>query len=238
MSQEQLFFSIIIPAHNEENYIKETLEGINDLNYPKDKFETIVVENGSTDKTLEVAQSNKGEKMAVYSSAEKGVSFARNFGMEKISPESNWTIFLDADTILKENFLSELNSFLQSHQDRNYTIGTTWVKPYPESKIANFWFSFWNICHKIFKVSYSIQIVKSALLKDIKYDVLLEMGEDLKFIKDARRYGNFFFLDTYSVYSSTRRFEQIGWIKIFFQWTIVANLPSFLQRKSKYKVVR
>ncbi len=235
---QQFFFSIVIPAHNEEKYLKDTLDGINGFNYPKDKFEAIVVENGSTDKTLEIAQNNKGEKISVYSSSAKGVSLARNFGMEKISSLSDWTVFLDADTILKENFLNELNKFLQDNTNEYYTIGTTSVEPYPISRVARFWFSFWNLCHKIFKVSYSIQIAKSSLLKDIKYDELLEMGEDLKFIKDARKYGNFFFFDTRSVYSSTRRFEQIGWVTIFFQWTIVANLPFFFQKKSKYKVVR
>ncbi|PMP81418.1 MAG: glycosyl transferase family 2, partial [Caldisericum exile] len=38
-----LYFSIIIPAHNEEDYIYETLSKLENLNYPKDKFEVIVV---------------------------------------------------------------------------------------------------------------------------------------------------------------------------------------------------
>ncbi|MEI7480153.1 MAG: glycosyltransferase, partial [bacterium] len=47
--------SIIIPAHNEEKYIEETLKNINNLSTDKDQFEVLVIENGSTDRTLEIA---------------------------------------------------------------------------------------------------------------------------------------------------------------------------------------
>ena len=40
--EKHLFFSIIIPAHNEENYILQTLKTLEGLEYPKDRFEVIV----------------------------------------------------------------------------------------------------------------------------------------------------------------------------------------------------
>ncbi|MFA6227239.1 MAG: glycosyltransferase family A protein [Candidatus Paceibacterota bacterium] len=238
MEQKQLFFSIIIPAHNEEKYITETLTNIRDLDYPAERFEVFVIENGSNDKTYEVAGKNKGQNIEVFSSPIKGVSSARNFGIRKIRRDSDWTIFLDADTLLKSGFLRDLNISLQRHQDKNFVVGTTSLEPLPETKTAKRWFVFWDICHKLFKVSYSIQIIKSSLLGNIKYDESLEMGEDLKIIKEARRFGKFFFFKTSDVHTSIRRFEQVGWWKIFFQWTIVANLPHFLQKKAVYKVTR
>jgi len=238
MEQKQLFFSIIIPAHNEEKYIGNTLEKIIGQDYSIENFEVFVIENGSTDKTYEIAKKFEKGNVSVSVSGAKGVSLARNFGAGKIRAGSDWTIFLDADTLLESNFLKDLNTFLQKYSDKNYTIGTTSVRPFPDTRKARIWFNFWNFCHKIFKVSFAIQIVRSSLLGDIKYDVSMEMGEDLKFIKDARKFGKFFFLLTSQVSSSTRRFEKVGWWKLFIQWTIVANLPHFLQKKQTYEITR
>jgi glycosyltransferase involved in cell wall biosynthesis len=236
--QQQLFFSIIIPAHNEEKYIQNTLEKIIHQDYPTDRFESFVIENGSKDRTYEIAKQLEGKNVSVFASTEKGVSLARNFGIEKVSEGSDWTIFLDADTLLEKNFLKDLSSFLQGRKDRGYTIGTTSVRPFPNTLNARCWFAFWDLCHRLFKVSFAIQITKSSLLHDIKYDTHLEMAEDLKFIKDARKFGKFFFFSTKEVLSSTRRFEQVGWWKLFFQWTFVGILPKFLQKKFIYKTTR
>jgi glycosyltransferase involved in cell wall biosynthesis len=238
MEQEKLFFSIIVPAHNEEKYIEETIVNLKSLNYPNNKFEAVIVENGSTDKTYQLAKAFETNNITVFSSTEKGVSKARNFGIKKINPESNWTVFLDADTILKTEFLNDLNTFLQKNSAKNYTVGTTALKPLPETPKAKRWFIFWDMCHRLFKVSYSIQIVKNSVLKNVKYDETLDMGEDIKIIKEARTFGKFFFLPTPNVFTSTRRFEEVGWWKLFFQWTIIANLPHFLQKKQDYKVTR
>ena len=238
MEQKQLFFSIIIPAHNEELYIENTLQHILNLNYPAAKFEAIIIENGSTDKTLEVAKGLENKNITVLSSTEKGVSKARNFGMSKISPNSDWVISLDADTLLKPEFLNDLNNYLQKNQNKNFCIGTSSLMPEPDSRKARWWFAFYDLSHKIFDVSYSIQMVKSSILKNIKFDESMTKGEDLKFIKEAKRYGKFFFLKTPTVYTSTRRFEEVGWWKLLFDWTISANLPYSIQKKMSYKVTR
>ena len=238
MKPEKLFISIVIPAHNEEKCIEETLNNIKRLNYPTDKFETIMIENGSTDKTAEVAEKFESKNVQIFISTEKGVSKARNFGATKISRLSAWTVFLDADTILKSEFLNDINDFLQKNKTKNLVVGTTSLLPLPDSKKARRWFAFYDFCHNLFKVSYSIQIYKTSLLKDIKYDESMTRGEDLKLIKEALKYGRFFFIQTSTVYTSTRRFEQVGWWKLLFDWTIKANLPVFIQKKFSYETTR
>jgi len=52
--------SIIIPALNEERVIARCLESIAQLDFPHDQFEVIVVDNGSTDATLQIAESFAG----------------------------------------------------------------------------------------------------------------------------------------------------------------------------------
>ena len=49
-------FSVIVPAYNEEESIENTLKSLIDLEYPMDKIEIVVVNDGSTDKTSEMVK--------------------------------------------------------------------------------------------------------------------------------------------------------------------------------------
>ncbi|MBU6431316.1 MAG: glycosyltransferase [Patescibacteria group bacterium] len=238
MQQSDLFFSIIIPVHNEERYIKANLLSIISLDYPVDKYETIIVENASNDRTYEMAKSFEKGNIIVIDSAKKGVSIAKNTGIEKMNKNSDWTIFLDCDTVLEKNFLKRLNEFMIENKHRNYAVGTTEVQPLPRSFKANLWFAFYNFGHRLTKTSYAIQIIKTSLLQHISFDENLSMGEDLKLIRDARRYGRFFYFPTKDISTSTRRFEHYGWFNLFFIWMFVAMLPRKLQRRFVYKVIR
>lgn len=51
-----MFVSIIIPAYNEESDIKDVLDSIKKQNYPKEKIETVVIDDKSTDRTAEIAK--------------------------------------------------------------------------------------------------------------------------------------------------------------------------------------
>src|ERR1700735_2741178 len=100
-----LFFSFVIPAHNEENYLRDTLEHLKQLDYPADRFEVIVVENGSGDRTFELARGFESGNFKALQSG-KGVSRAKNAGIDHLSPQSDWAVFLDADTIIEPDFLN------------------------------------------------------------------------------------------------------------------------------------
>ena len=233
-----LFFSIVIPAHNEEKYIDPTLKHIRDLDYPKNKIEVIVVENGSKDNTYELAKKFASENINVVSLKQSGVSHAKNEGIKMISSNSDWTVVLDADTLLKKDFLKEINVFLSKKTSEKYSIGTTTVLPIPDSLKARLWFSFYDLGHRITKASYAIQIAKTSMLKKFTFDESLLMGEDLHLIAFALKFGKFFVFSTKNVFTSTRRFDDEGWWRIFYIWTFVAMLPISLRKKFSYKVVR
>ncbi len=238
MPTEKLFFSIIIPAHNEEKYIVDTLNHIKALDYPADRYETIIVENGSSDKTLDIIKKYEGGNTFVLVSNRKGVSIAKNVGIEKRSKKCNWIVFLDADTLLKKNFLGSLNIFLIKNNYKNLTIGTTEIKPIPKRLVAQAWFIFYDIGHRLTKASYSIQILRNSVAEKFRFDENMTMGEDFELKQFARKQGKFFFFATKDVHTSTRRFDKEGWWKIFFSWTFVAALPTSMKKKFVYKVVR
>lgn len=242
------FFSIIIPAHNEEQYISNTLDYVVSLDYPKYEYEVIVIENGSTDNTLRMIERYKTNGVnyqdggsivvKVFSIGEKGVSKAKNFGIEKTSPHSDWVIFLDADTILKKSFLTNLNAFLKEKASKHLVVGTTSVLPIKSSNYARAWFGFYNLGHWLIQASFSIQIVKRSVLDTIKFDKCLSYAEDLKIIRESQRIGRFFFFWTEEVYTSTRRFDKEGWFKLFFKWLFRGLLPNNLKKKVRYEVIR
>ena len=106
-------FSIIIPAYNEEKVIINRLKNLEELNYPKDKYEIIVVESGSEDRTYQIVDSyikNRSHKYPVIKllreKERKGKPSAVNFGKKY----SNGEIILvsDANSIFDKNVLKEL----------------------------------------------------------------------------------------------------------------------------------
>jgi glycosyltransferase involved in cell wall biosynthesis len=96
-------FSIIIPLYNKQNYIVKTLESVLSQSY-KD-FEVIVVNDGSSDNSLQEALSVSDSRIRVINKENGGVSSARNLGIHEAKNE--WICFLDADDIMYPNCLEE-----------------------------------------------------------------------------------------------------------------------------------
>lgn len=231
-----LRYSIVVPAHNEEKYIGATLEHITRLSYPTELYEVIVVENGSSDRTLVIAKRFEGGNVRVLEMEKAGVSAAKNFAIDRLSPSNDWVVFLDADTILKPNFLSDLDTHLLSSR-KPLSVGTAKVLPLNGGRKARAWFAYYDIAHW-FGGSYAIQIVKRSLFPALKFDENLTVGEDLLLIRQARKSGKFFFLWTSTVYTSTRRFEAVGYWKLFLRWSFVAILPTRQRKAFGYKLIR
>ena len=98
--------SVIIPAFNEEKNIKRRIDNILALDYPKDKMEIIIISDGSSDKTEEIARSY-GEKLRLYSfSVRKGKAAAINYGLLEATGEI--IVFADARQIFKTDAVKQL----------------------------------------------------------------------------------------------------------------------------------
>lgn len=102
------FFSVIIPLFNKAEYIERTLTSV--LLQSFNDFEVIIVNDGSTDNSLKIAESFKDDRIVIYSKDNKGVSTARNYGVTKAT--SNYITFLDADDLWKLNHLDVLHNLI------------------------------------------------------------------------------------------------------------------------------
>lgn len=230
------FFSIMIPAHNEEALIEETLSHLKDLRYPKDKYEVIVVENGSSDATYEKAKKFASGNFKIYTTRDKGVSKARNFGISKCSENMEWCIIMDADTLLKSDFLIELNAFLNKKPHVHH--GTTTILPFPSTFTSRAWFWYRNWSDRLIKMMHVIHIVKKEHVHKEKYDEELTLTEDLHYSRKLLKHGRYFFLRTKNVHTSARRFEREGYLKMFFVNLFYGALPKKINKHNDWKVIR
>lgn len=99
--------SIIIPMYNVENYIEKCVGSILTQNVDFE-FEIIMVNDGSTDSSLEKAKklASKNSNINVISQQNKGLGGARNTGITNAS--GKYLLFLDADDIIAEDSLRKL----------------------------------------------------------------------------------------------------------------------------------
>ncbi len=93
--------SIIIPAFNEEKYLPGCLQALADLDYNKELIEIIVVDNGSTDRSRQIALEYG---VTVYEDASKTVAGLRNLGASKATGDI--LAFVDADCIVSTDWLT------------------------------------------------------------------------------------------------------------------------------------
>ncbi len=105
---ENTSFSIIIPTYNRADLISITLDSVFAQNYPY--CEIIVVDNCSTDNTIEVLQPavDAGKIRLIRHEQNFGRSKSRNTGFENATGE--WVLFLDSDDLMTEGALSFLAS--------------------------------------------------------------------------------------------------------------------------------
>ncbi len=95
--------SIILPAYNEEHAIENTLQSLLKINYPKNKMEIIVVDDGSTDKTYEKAVKFKSRGVKIFRKSNGGKASALNLGIKK--SKNDFVVVTDADSIQDRNAL-------------------------------------------------------------------------------------------------------------------------------------
>jgi len=105
--------SIIIPVYNKCPYIKQTIDSV--LGQDFDLFEVIVIDDGSTDESLEIIKAFSDPRIRVFTQSNAGVERARNFGFSQSS--GSFIVFLDADDLMSVNRLSKQIALFNLDQD-------------------------------------------------------------------------------------------------------------------------
>jgi glycosyltransferase involved in cell wall biosynthesis len=113
--------SIIIPMYNRADLVGETLDSV--LTQTYQDWECIVVDDGSTDNSLQVVQEycNRDQRIRLMSrpvEREKGVSTCRNIGVENTTSE--YVYFLDSDDLLSPEFSQTIIEAIKNYPEAEY----------------------------------------------------------------------------------------------------------------------
>lgn len=110
-------FSIIVPSYNRSDELVELIESFAKQKIEKEKFEVLIVDDGSTDDTEKIINnfiSRMNFQIRFFKRNHEGPGPARNFGMSKAKGE--YFLFIDSDCIADENWLRELNIAIDSEK--------------------------------------------------------------------------------------------------------------------------
>jgi glycosyltransferase involved in cell wall biosynthesis len=102
--------SVIIPTYNRKELLRETLNSLAQQTYPRDRFEVILVDDGSTDGTAAIAGEPFPFSLRYYWQSNQGDAVARNLGARQSGAEI--LVFLDDDILVEPGYLTHL---IESH---------------------------------------------------------------------------------------------------------------------------
>jgi glycosyltransferase involved in cell wall biosynthesis len=103
--------SVLIPLYNKERFIRSTIVSV--LNQTFQDFELIIINDGSTDNSLEAVEEFDDKRIKIHTIENSGVSIARNFGVQ--NAKYHYVAFLDADDYWDKTFLNEIKKLITQY---------------------------------------------------------------------------------------------------------------------------
>lgn len=230
--------SIIIPTLNEEKYLPNLLVSIAKQEFAG-KLEVIVVDGYSKDRTIGIAkQLSDNIKSLKIISTKANISRQRNVGAKKA--QYTTLIFLDADMVLSDNFLTSI-----SHKiDEKSFVGIPLILPYNGS-LTDYCYIIFSYLGKLLLRFYRPVITGKCIITNKRNHIKIGgfnekavFAEDIDYgfrsVKNGAKYHMFF---GSRVYTSTRRRKEMGIVKLnFLQFRgYLDNIKSgAITDKSKY----
>jgi hypothetical protein len=230
--------SVIIPTWNEEKYLPKCLRSL--TNQAKSKpSEVIVVDGGSTDRTVEIA-----EKYAdrVLVERNKPVGAARNIGAKHAS--GNILAFIDADTIASKNWIEEIEHTLRTNPRAVGVTGPT--RPYEGSRldrlayhVATGWVQRLSLRLGLPHVAgFNCAYRKNEFWEAEGFDEYRQLSEDITLSLRIRHQGPILFDPEMLAYTSLRRIKNYGYPYLTTYYTMNWATMLLFNRTLGYPKVR
>lgn len=230
---EPLKVSLIIPAHNEEDYIGECLQHV--IKNSDDGFyEIIVVDNASTDDTAKIAEEFPG--VQVVKEEQKGLTTARQRGF--LEANGDILAFIDADTHMPKGWDTKVYETF-SEEPEVVTLSGPYIyydiPGWQRFLVEVYWHTLALPMYTLTKcmlVGGNFAIRKDVLQRMDGFDTSIAFyGEDTNIARRAHKYGKVLFKKHFKIHTSGRRFVEQGIIKTAFIY--MANyISEVFQHKS------
>ena len=232
--------SVIVPVYNLSQYIGSTLDSI--INQDFKSFEVIVIDDGSTDNSLEIINEKLSKSQISYNIIHQdnsGVSSARNRGLDEVQGE--YVVFVDGDDYITGNHLSELYN-----GESDFSL-IQLVKKEGEKLSAPHHYSRTSIsCDDFIKMELNMAIpfnfcqlmYKTSIIKDnnLQFNTDAVYGEDTEFALKALAFGGeiaisneitYYYIQRQNSAIRTTDFRRFELINIF------ENLAEFYKKLGK-----
>jgi glycosyltransferase involved in cell wall biosynthesis len=173
-----------MPAYNAQKYIKSAIESVLEQSY--NNWELIVINDGSSDNTLDIVKSFDDKRIVVINQPNGGVSVARNNGLKEAKGE--YVTFLDADDILPKKSLEIRINYLEENLDVDLVDGKAYVMNEDLKEIIRVYEPKYKgeLFPKLVLLNDKVYLtyfymVRREVLKDVKFKEKMTHSEDLLF---------------------------------------------------------
>lgn len=213
--------SVLIPARNEEQYLPSCLAAVNNQDFADD-YEVIVVDNGSTDQTAEIAASLGAR---VVHEAEPGLPRAREAG--RLAAKAPILVYIDADTHIPPNYLTKVvEIFAREPQVVSVTSPVRFHDGDFASNTFIFWyFQFYRLVNFLRLVDFifggTFALRSEAIARIGGFNVSIAFyGEDADLSKRMKREGTIRYLGNIYSLTSARRYQREGTFTTVLRYTL------------------
>jgi len=218
-------YSIIIPTLNEERLLPDILKQLTDSSLRKKyKYEIIVSDGGSKDKTIDIASAYADKVCLNKQGAQQNIAIGRNIGAKAAS--GNIFIFLNGDVLIKdtERFFSFIENSFSSGEYLAMTCPVR-IPPAEEITVDKLYHGFYNSYFNFLNVigmgmgRGECQVIRREIFEKLGgNNEILAAGEDFDLFRKIRRHGKILFAKDLLVYESPRRYRKLGYFNVTFSW--------------------
>lgn len=230
--------SIVIPTFNEEKIIETTLKKLRS-GLERTKYELIVSDDNSTDKTAAIAK-KYADNVVTSKDANRTIGKGRNRGAAAARGE--YLVFIDADVSIPnaDDFFTNALSLFE--KDARLTGLTVSLRVLPEHATFadNFFFGGLNLFHYVSNNFFhagrapgEFQMIRAEVFKKLGgYRSNLAASEDYEMFWRLSRAGNTRMEKKLFVYHTGRRPHKIGWPKLLLEWFLNATSVALFKRSA------
>lgn len=183
-------FSVIVPTYNSEKYMTELLNSLAKQDFPKTEFEVVVVDDCSTDQTLQIVEKYRNKlnlKVSQLETNSGGPGKPRNVALKQA--EGEFVLFVDSDDYINKETLKDAAAFIDEHHSDVLLIKMKGVngRGVPQSMFKETAPEVTLLNSRIIYTLSLTKIYRTALLKDndIYFPEELKSAEDQLFTMKA-----------------------------------------------------
>ncbi|MDB4883422.1 MAG: hypothetical protein JWL95_2188 [Gemmatimonadetes bacterium] len=135
MTPNRPYLSVIVPVKNGRNVLPRMLDMLNRSELPRETWELIVIDDGSTDESPSIA-SGYADLVIRLPGRSRGPGYARNRGVERARGEC--VVFLDSDVVVRPDTLSRIAATMSSRQDVDAVFGAYCDEPAAAGMVSQY----------------------------------------------------------------------------------------------------